>query len=96
MNKHSIPRSTTASSRSLLTIALVVLFASTLVFASNTPQGTFDKTLQVSGPVDLEVLTHSGDVTVRAGGSLLKYSRQTSSRPWKSAESFKKMFALTT
>ena len=69
MNKHSIPRSTTASSRSLLTIALVVLFASTLVFASNTPQGTFDKTLQVSGPVDLEVLTHSGDVTVRAGGS---------------------------
>jgi DUF4097 and DUF4098 domain-containing protein YvlB len=50
-------------------IALVVLFASTLVFASSTPQGTFDKTLQVSGPVDLEVLTHSGDVTVRAGGS---------------------------
>lgn len=50
-------------------IALVVLFASTLVFASSTPQGTFDRTLQVSGPVDLEVLTHSGDVTVRAGGS---------------------------
>jgi DUF4097 and DUF4098 domain-containing protein YvlB len=68
MNKHSIPRSTTVSGRSLLTIALVVL-ASTLVFASSTPQGTFDKTLQVSGPVDLEVLTHSGDVTVRAGGS---------------------------
>ena len=38
------------------------------VFAS-TPQGTFEKTLQVSGPVDLEVLTHSGDVTVRAGSS---------------------------
>jgi DUF4097 and DUF4098 domain-containing protein YvlB len=50
-----------------LTIVLVVL-ASTAVFAS-TPQGTFDRTLQVSGPVDLEVLTHSGDVTVRAGSS---------------------------
>ncbi len=69
MNKHSIPRSTTVSGRSPLAIALVVLFSSTLVFASSSPQGTFDKTLQVSGPVDLEVLTHSGDVTVRAGGS---------------------------
>ena len=52
----------------LLRAALVVLFASTTVFASN-PQGTFEKTLQVNGPVDLEVLTHSGDVTVRAGSS---------------------------
>jgi hypothetical protein len=51
-----------------LMAALVVLFASTLASAS-TPQGTFEKTLQVSGPVDLEVLTHSGDVTVRAGAS---------------------------
>ena len=50
-----------------LAVALVVLFTST-VFASS-PQGTFDRTLQVSGPVDLEVLTHSGDVTVRAGSS---------------------------
>ena len=48
--------------------ALVVLFASTIVFAS-TPQGTFERTLTVSGPVDLEVLTRSGDVTVRAGSS---------------------------
>src|ERR1039457_4770268 len=47
-------------------IALVVLFASTAVLAS-TPQGQFERTLQVSGPVDLEVLTRSGDVTVRAG-----------------------------
>src|SRR5581483_3350687 len=48
--------------------ALVVLFASTAVFASS-PQGSFERTLQVSGPVDLEVLTHSGDVTIRAGSS---------------------------
>ena len=52
----------------LLTIALVVLFASSAAFGS-TPQGTFDKTLSVSGPVDLEVLTYSGDVKVRAGSS---------------------------
>jgi DUF4097 and DUF4098 domain-containing protein YvlB len=69
MNRNRILHSTTVSSRSLVTIALVVLSASALVFASSTPQGTFDRTLQVSGPVDLEVLTHSGDVTVRAGGS---------------------------
>jgi hypothetical protein len=52
----------------LSTIALVVLFSSTAVFASS-PQGEFDRTLNVSGPVDLEVLTRSGDVTVRAGSS---------------------------
>ena len=69
MNKHRILHATTVSGRSRVTIALVVLFSSALVAASSTPQGTFDRTLQVSGPVDLEVLTHSGDVTVRAGGS---------------------------
>ena len=56
------------SSRLLLAIALVVLFASTAALAS-TPQGSFERTLQVSGPVDLEVLTHSGDITVRSGSS---------------------------
>ena len=64
-------RSVTLSSRSasaMLAIALVVLFTSTAVFAS-TPQGTFEKTLTVNGPVNLEVLTRSGDVTVRAGSS---------------------------
>src|SRR6202007_3486250 len=54
--------------RSVFAITLVVLFSTTVVLAS-TPQGTFERTLQVSGPVDLEVLTHSGDVTVRAGSS---------------------------
>jgi hypothetical protein len=60
--------STPVFARLSLVAALAMLFASTTVFAS-TPQGTFDRTLQVNGPVDLEVLTHSGDVTVRAGGS---------------------------
>jgi hypothetical protein len=60
--------STLVSSRLALAAALVVLLSSTAVFARS-PQGSFEKTLQVSGPVDLEVLTHSGDVTVRAGSS---------------------------
>ncbi|MFZ0733014.1 MAG: DUF4097 family beta strand repeat-containing protein [Candidatus Sulfotelmatobacter sp.] len=67
MNKPRVLRSTTVSSRLALTAALVVLFASA-AFASS-PQGTFEKTLTVNGPVDLEVLTRSGDVTVRAGAS---------------------------
>jgi len=29
--------------------------------------GTFDRSFQVNGPVDLEVLTRSGDITVRNG-----------------------------
>jgi hypothetical protein len=62
---HSASSLTLANlSRSL---ALIVVLATT-AYAS-TPQGTFDRTLQVSGPVDLEVLTHSGDVTIRAGSS---------------------------
>jgi len=73
MNNTRTLRSVFVSSRSWLgfslTIALVVLFTSTLALASSTPQGTFEKTLQVSGPVDLEVLTRSGDITVRAGSS---------------------------
>lgn len=71
MNNYQTLRSATVSSRSsiaLFVIALVVLFTSTAVFAS-TPQGAFERTLTVSGPVNLEVLTRSGDITVRAGSS---------------------------
>ena len=32
-------------------------------------RGSFERTLQVSGPVDLQVLTRSGDITVRSGPS---------------------------
>lgn len=71
MNNRRLLSPVSVSGRSAvatLAIALVVIFASTMVFAS-TPQGNFEKTLQVSGPVDLEVLTRSGDVTVRAGST---------------------------
>jgi Putative adhesin len=60
--------STPIFARLWLVVAGAVLFASTTAFAS-TPQGTFDRTLEVNGPVDLAVLTRSGDVTVRAGGT---------------------------
>lgn len=63
-----IPFSIPARSSLFVVIALVVLLASTSAFAS-TPQGTFDKTFQVSGPVDLEVETRSGDIIVRSGPS---------------------------
>jgi Putative adhesin len=66
--RSTLLQSSLVSSRLLVVAALVVLFTTT-VFASSTPAGTFDRTLQVSGPVNLEVLTHSGDVTVRAGAS---------------------------
>jgi DUF4097 and DUF4098 domain-containing protein YvlB len=54
------------SATRIVTISLLVLFTSAIALA-NTPQGTFDKSFQVSGPVDLEVLTRSGDITVRSG-----------------------------
>ena len=75
MNNQRTLAKLSVSSRSLLvtmlvtmSVALVVLVASTAVFASSY-QGQFERTLQVSGPVDVEVLTRSGDVTVRAGSS---------------------------
>jgi DUF4097 and DUF4098 domain-containing protein YvlB len=58
-----------APARSLfVVIGLAVVLASTFAAAS-TPQGHFEKTFQVSGPVDLEVQTRSGDVIVRSGAS---------------------------
>jgi DUF4097 and DUF4098 domain-containing protein YvlB len=52
--------------RSIRVLAFVV--ASSLAgFASVV--GTFDRSFQVNGPVDLEVLTRSGDITIRSGGA---------------------------
>ena len=69
MNRnHTLCQFSVSSRFALFAAVLVVLFASTVVCASN-PQGTFEKTLQVNGAVNLEVLTHSGDVTVRSGSS---------------------------
>jgi hypothetical protein len=62
-------RSGAVSGRARLPLAIaLVLSVSTLGFASQ-PVGSFERTLPVTGAVDLEVLTHSGDITVRTGQS---------------------------
>src|SRR5712672_4142561 len=53
--------------RTALFVLLGALVVSLPSFASVI--GTFDRSFQVSGPVDLEVLTRSGDITVRNGAS---------------------------
>ncbi|MGA3349669.1 MAG: DUF4097 family beta strand repeat-containing protein [Candidatus Sulfotelmatobacter sp.] len=53
-------------SRISLLVIGTLLLATSAAFAS-TPQGTFEKTYQVTGPVDLAVQTRSGDITVRTG-----------------------------
>ncbi len=67
-NSHRMGSIPSRSSFQLLPTVLVVLLASAFAVASS-PQGTFEKTFQVGGPVDLEVQTHSGDITIRAGAS---------------------------
>jgi Putative adhesin len=46
--------------------------------------GTFDRSFQVSGPVDLEVLTHSGDITIRNGaaGNVAIHAKIHSGNSW--------------
>ena len=52
--------------RTLATRAVTFVLATSLAgFAS--VAGSFDRSFQVNGPVDLEVLTRSGDITVRSG-----------------------------
>jgi DUF4097 and DUF4098 domain-containing protein YvlB len=51
--------------RAVVILAVVVL-ATTVAFARE--QGNFDRTLNVNGPVDLEVTTGSGDIVVSTGG----------------------------
>jgi DUF4097 and DUF4098 domain-containing protein YvlB len=51
--------------RRIIRLLAVVLASSLASFAS--VAGTFDRSFQVNGPVDLEVLTRSGDITVRSG-----------------------------
>ena len=50
-------------------VLLAICLAIGAMPAAASVQGSFERTFQVSGPVDLEVLTHSGDITVRAGAA---------------------------
>src|ERR1035437_6803772 len=63
--------------------ALIFVLATSLAgFASVI--GTFDRSFQVSGPVDLEVLTRSGDITVRNGaaGTVSIHAKIQSGNSW--------------
>jgi DUF4097 and DUF4098 domain-containing protein YvlB len=63
--------------------ALVFVLATSLAsFASVI--GTFDRSFQVSGPVDLEVLTRSGDITIHNGaaGTVLIHAKIHSGNSW--------------
>jgi DUF4097 and DUF4098 domain-containing protein YvlB len=53
---------------SCASVAAMVLLICAAATAS-TPQGEFEKTFQVTGTVNLEVQTHSGDIIVRSGQS---------------------------
>jgi hypothetical protein len=53
--------------RTLMGSLTILLSLATSLATADSYQGRFERTLQVSGPADLEVLTHSGDVIVRSG-----------------------------
>jgi DUF4097 and DUF4098 domain-containing protein YvlB len=48
-------------------VLISCLLVGTGVAVASSEQGRFEKTLQVGGTADLEVLSHSGNVTVRSG-----------------------------
>jgi len=55
--------------RNLIGALAILLGLGTSLAAADSYQGRFERTLQVSGPPDLEVLSRSGDVTIRAGAA---------------------------
>ena len=72
MNNNRILATFSVSSRSLFTTVLRSRWSCCLplpLLLLPRHRARSKERLQVSGPVDLEVLTHSGDVTVRAGSS---------------------------
>src|SRR5690349_15378263 len=50
-------------------LPLLLLIALTAGVSAASVDGTFEKTFQVNGPVQLEVLTHSGDIMIRPGAA---------------------------
>lgn len=55
------------TAKNLTLVALAILFG--LLPASAAVTGHFERTLKVTGPVDLEVISGSGNITVHTGGS---------------------------
>lgn len=48
-------------------LPLLLLFVATPQTFADSVQGTFDRNFTVSGPVDLQVMTRSGDITIKNG-----------------------------
>ena len=70
--------------------ALLVSFLLVAILpAAASVQGTFQRSFQVTGPVDLQVFTHSGDITVRRGpsGSVQINAKIYASHNWPFGES---------
>jgi Putative adhesin len=63
--------------KSSLRFLVALLLTSAPLLYADSVQGTFDRTYSVSGPVDLEVLTRSGDISVRNGpaGSVVVHGK---------------------
>ncbi len=78
------PRSSAIQTSVSLLIVLCVVFLP----AAASVQGSFQRTLQVTGPVDLEVLTHSGDITIRSGpaGTVAVSGKIHVGNPWFSGD----------
>jgi DUF4097 and DUF4098 domain-containing protein YvlB len=68
---------------SLRGLALAAVLISSAAFAS-TPEGTFDRTFSVSGAVNLEVQTHSGDIVIHNGpaGSVSIHGKIYAGHSW--------------
>ena len=50
-------------------VILTLLLASTIAVPAHAAEGSFERSLAVTGPVELEVSTGSGHISVRAGAS---------------------------
>jgi putative adhesin len=76
MNNYSVFRHQAVRTLIFVVISSLAGFASVI--------GTFDRSFQVSGPVELEVLTRSGDITVRSGssGSVSIHAKIHSGNSW--------------
>jgi hypothetical protein len=63
---------------------LIFVLATSLAGSASSVIGTFDRSFQVNGPVDLEVLTRSGDITVRSGsaGTVSIHAKIHSGNDW--------------
>ena len=84
----------------LATVLTVVLLSVATVISARgfAAEGSFDRTLKVTGPVELEVTTGSGNIDVRPGdsGSVRVHGKIRASNNWRdeSADSERKVQAL--